>query len=116
MGNIINFKENNDLIKQNKKLLDEIESLKNIINTKNEKNKEDELKLFYKNLEISIDKYVTEMLKDEEINSIIPDNIEKKLYKNIFTIFIKLFKNITDSTKINFLDQELTLNIKSKTF
>ena len=36
-----------------------------------------ELEEFYKNLDKSVDKYVNEMLKDEEINSVLPDYIEK---------------------------------------
>lgn len=54
------------------------------------------------------------MLKDEEINSVIPDYIEKKIYKNVFTLILKLMRNVTDSTKINFLDQELSLTLNSK--
>ena len=55
-----------------------------------------------------------EMLKDEEINSVIPDYIEKKIYKNVFTLVLKLVRNITDSTSITFLDQELTITLDPK--
>ena len=81
--------QNNELKKQLSHLKNiiekdqiEINKLKNIIDTKKENNKKEELDQFYKNLDSSIDKYVSEMLKDEEINSVIPDYIEKKKYKN----------------------------------
>lgn len=113
--------QNNELKKQLNHLKNiiekdqiEINKLKNIIDTKKENNKKEELDQFYKNLDSSIDKYVSEMLKDEEINSVIPDYIEKKIYKNVFTLILKLMRNVTDSTKINFLDQELSLTLKSK--
>ena len=113
--------QNNELKKQLSHLKNiiekdqiEINKLKNIIDTKKENNKKEELDQFYKNLDSSIDKYVNEMLKDEEINSVIPDYIEKKIYKNVFTLILKLMRNVTDSTKINFLDQELSLTLKSK--
>ena len=113
--------QNDELIKQLEYLKNtiendqkEIDELKNIINIKRENNKKEELEQFYKNLDSSIDKYVSEMLKDEEINSVIPDYIEKKIYKNVFTLILKLMRNVTDSTKINFLDQELSLTLKSK--
>ena len=112
--------QNNELKKQLeylKNIIDndqkEINKLKTIINNKKENNKKEELDQFYKNLDSSIDKYVSEMLKDEEINSVIPDYIEKKIYKNVFTLILKLMRNVTDSTKINFLDQELSLTLKS---
>ena len=54
------------------------------------------------------------MLKDDEINSVIPDYIEKKIYKNVFTLVLKLVRNITDSTSIKFLDQELKITLDSK--
>ena len=69
---------------------------------------------FLLNLDSSIDKYVNEMLKDDEINSVIPDYIEKKIYKNVFTLVLKLVRNITDSTSIKFLDQELKITLDSK--
>lgn len=115
--------QNDELIKQLEYLKNtiendqkEIDELKNIINIKRENNKKEELEQFYKNLDSSIDKYVSEMLKDEEINSVIPDYIERKIYKNIFTLILKLFRNVTDSTKINFLDQELSLTLNSNKF
>ena len=124
------YNQNELLRSQNQELKKQIKSLKEIIDRdknnlaiakkeileQEEKNKEDKLEEFYQNLDKSIDRYVNEMLKDEEINSVIPDYIERKIYKNIFTLILKLFRNVTDSTKINFLDQELSLTLNSNKF
>ena len=81
----------------------------------NQESKKKELEEFYNNLDKSVDKYVNEMLKDDEINSLIPDYIEKKIYKNVFKLVFKIMRNATDSTKISFMDQEITLNFSPKT-
>ena len=62
----------------------------------------------------SIDNYVNEMLQDEEINSAIPDFIEKKIYKNVFKLIIKVMKSFTQSTKMSFLGQEISIKIDPK--
>ena len=135
MGNFISHSNDSDiniqnqlLKKQNIELQKQVSSLRQIIEKdrtnlelikkellqKEEKSKKEKLERFYKNLDSSVDKYVNEMLKDEEINSVIPDYIEKKIYKNVFTIVLKLVRNITDSTSISFLDQELTFTLNQK--
>ena len=135
MGNFISHSNDSDiniqnqlLKKQNIELQKQVSSLRQIIEKdrtnlelikkellqKEEKSKKEKLERFYKNLDSSVDKYVDEMLKDEEINSVIPDYIEKKIYKNVFKIVLKLVRNITDSTSISFLDQELTFTLNQK--
>ena len=135
MGNFISHSNDSDiniqnqlLKKQNIELQKQVFNLREIIEKdranlelikkellqKEEKSKKEKLERFYKNLDSSVDKYVDEMLKDEEINSVIPDYIEKKIYKNVFTIVLKLVRNITDSTSISFLDQELTFTLNQK--
>ena len=89
----------NELLRsQNQELKKQIKSLKEIIDRdknnlaiakkeleeQEKTDKKEKLEEFYNNLDSSIDKYVNEMLKDDEINSVIPDYIEKKLYKNVF--------------------------------
>ena len=96
-----------DLKKQNN-------NFRRILEDKAEANNEKQLNQFYKNLNTSIEGYVDEMLEDDEINSVIPDYIEKKIYKNVFTLVLKLMKNFTDSASISFLDQEITFNLRSK--
>ena len=110
-----------DLRKQNDNLKRILETdknnlaiLKKEIKEKSEADHKKQLDLFYKNLNTSIENYVDEMLEDDEINSIIPDYVEKKIYKNVFTLVLKLMKNFTDSASISFLDQEITFNLRSK--
>ena len=55
-----------------------------------------------------------EMLEDEEINSAIPDFIEKKIYKNVFKLIIKVMKSFTQSSKMSFLGQEISIKIDPK--
>ena len=119
MGNI--FKKESEVYKENQLLKLQIEDLKKqnnnfrrILEDKAEANNEKQLDQFYKNLNTSIEGYVDEMLEDDEINSVIPDYIEKKIYKNVFTLVLKLMKNFTDSASISFLDQEITFNLRSK--
>ena len=133
MGNIFNkesdvYKENlllksqmEDLRKKNDNLRRILETdknniaiLKKEIKEKSEIDHKKQLEEFYKNLNTSIESYVDEMLEDDEINSIIPDYVEKKIYKNVFTLVLKLMKNFTDSASISFLDQEITFNLRSK--
>jgi len=119
--NILIRSQNQELEKQIKSLKEIIDKDKhNLAMVRKELEKDEEetrkakLEEFYKNLDSSIDKYVNEMLKDEEINSVIPDYIEKKIYKNVFTLVLKLVRNITDSTSISFLDQELKITLDSR--
>ena len=133
MGNIFNkesdvYKDNlllksqmEDLRKKNDNLRKILETdknniaiLKKEIKEKSEADHKKQLEQFYKNLNTSIEGYVDEMLEDDEINSIIPDYVEKKIYKNVFTLVLKLMKNFTDSASISFLDQEITFNLRSK--
>ena len=122
------YNQNELLRSQNQELKKQIKSLKEIIDRdknnlaiakkeleeQEKTDKKEKLEEFYNNLDSSIDKYVNEMLKDDEINSVIPDYIEKKIYKNVFTLVLKLVRNITDSTSIKFLDQELKITLDSK--
>lgn len=122
------YNQNELLRSQNQELKKQIKSLKEIIDKdknnlaiakkeleeQEKTDKKEKLEEFYNNLDSSIDKYVNEMLKDDEINSVIPDYIEKKIYKNVFTLVLKLVRNITDSTSIKFLDQELKITLDSK--
>ena len=114
MGNIL--VTNESLIEENNILKERILKLENkMVDYEKNKEKENiEVDRFYKNLENSVDDYVKEMLKDEEINSVIPDYIEKKIYKNVFMLMFKLMKKTTDSTKISFMNQEISLKFTPK--
>lgn len=119
------YNQNKILKEQNNKLKNEIETLKyNLekdrnnfkiaieeLEEKNKRKKKENMEEFYKKLDKSVDNYVNGMLKDEEINSIIPDYIEKRIYKNAFSLFIKIVKNVSETTSVKFLDQEITIDI-----
>jgi hypothetical protein len=106
--------KNENLIKILEKDQNNIAILKKELQEKAEEDQKKKMEKFYQNLNVSIDNYVDEMLQDEEINSIMPDYIEKKIYKNVFSLVLKLMKNFTESASISFLDQEITFNLKSK--
>ena len=132
MGNIFNKgNESSEILK----LKNEIEQLKsvnsnlkniidndsnNISNLRKEfeervkKENEENMDKLCNNLNESIENYVNEMLKDDEINSIIPDYIEKKIYKNVFKLIIKVMKSFTQASKISFLGQEISIKIDPK--
>jgi hypothetical protein len=46
--------------------------------------------------------------------SYVPDVVEKEIYKNLIIYFFGIFKEVVDSTKIEFLDHEITFIIKQK--
>lgn len=77
MGNSL-FKSDETLARENNLLKNRIIQLENKINQlniqmqqNNQESKKKELEEFYKNLDKSVDKYVNEMLKDDEINSVL---------------------------------------------
>ena len=116
MGNVIAsnnpqlINKINSLEKKLEILQSENTKLKNAININN--SKEIKLENFYNNLDKTIDNYVDEMLEDEEINSSVPDFIEKKMYKKVFKSGIKILKNITDNTKISFMNHNIKIEIE----
>ncbi len=116
MGNIIATNSSPlvnkvDVLERKIEILEaENSKLKDAINKNNYK--KIKLENFYSNLDKTIDNYVDEMLKDEEINSSIPDFIEKKMYKKVFKSGITIFKNITDNTKISFMNHNIKIDIE----
>ena len=58
--------------------------------------------------EHKIDEFVEEILKNKDINiGYFPDYVEKRIYKNIFTILINLLDNIVDTTSVKLLGHEI---------
>ena len=132
MGNIFNKNSESEEILKLKREIEQLKTvnsnLKNVIDndsnniTNLRKEVEDKLKKendenmekLCNDLNQSIDNYVNEMLQDEEINSAIPDFIEKKIYKNVFKLIIKVMKSFTQSTKMSFLGQEISIKIDPK--
>lgn len=82
--------------------------------TENEPNTElYQLKLTQAEME-NIKKIAKAILNNPEINSLIPDFIEEKMYvKTLAFIFVNI-KNILSTAKITFLENEITFNLKPK--
>jgi hypothetical protein len=65
-------------------------------------------------LKNSIEKLVSEMLKNENVNSsYIPDYVEKKIYTNVFTLLIGMMKEVLEDTSINILNQKISFTMAS---
>ena len=63
-------------------------------------------------LKNSIEKLVSEMLKNENVNSsYIPDYVEKKIYTNVFTLLIGMMKEVLEDTSINILNQKISFTM-----
>jgi len=104
---------------------DEIKHLKNIIHNLELENKKlvDKLEKHQHKLELNveerkkaIDKFVSELLKDDSINSpFIPDSIEKNIYNSIVNVVIGIVEKVLDTASIQFLNHEIQfkLNIKN---
>lgn len=105
--------ENEDLKIQNAKLIEYIEDLKHKQNIINFASIEQESSNnFERKMEESVKKLVDNMLENNSINSsLIPDYIERKIYENVFTIFIGLLKEVLENTNINLLNQNISLKI-----
>lgn len=59
-----------------------------------------------------IDDFVEKLLNDKNVNiGYFPDFVERKLYKNIFTLLLGILDNTLTSTKINFMGHELLLTM-----
>lgn len=132
MGNIFNKNSESEEILKLKREIEQLKTLnsnlKNVIDNdsnnitnlrkevedKLKKENEENMEKLCNDLNQSIDNYVNEMLEDEEINSAIPDFIEKKIYKNVFKLIIKVMKSFTQSTKMSFLGQEISIKIDPK--
>ena len=59
-----------------------------------------------------IDEYVEQLLTDETVNiSYLPDFVEKKIYKNVFSLLIGLLNNVLGTTAVKLLGHQLTFMI-----
>ena len=58
--------------------------------------------------EHKIDEFVEEILKNKDINiGYFPDYVEKRIYKNVFTILINLLDNIVETSSVQLLGHEI---------
>ena len=111
------FTINKNLEFDNLKLNEIITNLKNdIIQLTSEKEtKQVNInKDFEKKLHESVSKMVDNILKNNDINTIIPDYIERKIYSNIFTILINLLKEVMEDANISILNQNIKLKMTPK--
>ena len=113
--------ENNNLKNKNLKLENEIKRLeKQIIDINLNKNDVIDMELdksaenIENKLNDSVKKLVDDILKNDSINSsLIPDYIERKIYENIFKVFIGLIKEILENTNFNLLNQNIKFTVTS---
>lgn len=62
-----------------------------------------------------VDKIVENLLSKKDVNmSYVPDVVEKEIYKNLIIYFFGIFKEVVDTTKIEFLEHEITFIMKPK--
>lgn len=60
-----------------------------------------------------IDEFVNKILQDENVNiGLMPDVIERQIYRNVFTIILGLVSNMANTTSIKFMDHNLCFNLK----
>lgn len=113
--------ENNNLRKKNLQLENDIKLLeKKIVDINLNNNDIDDMELDkntesieYK-LNNSVKKLVDDILKNDSINnSLIPDYVERKIYENVFKVFIGLMKEILENTNINLLNQNINFMVTS---
>lgn len=64
---------------------------------------------------VAIEQYVDKLLLNPNINSIVPDSIEKPIYVNSLWMFMNLLQEILSGTKITLLDHELRAYLTTKT-
>jgi hypothetical protein len=52
------------------------------------------------------------MLQNKNLNTIIPDFVEKDLYEHVLIILFCHMKNILATTKVQFMENEITVSMK----
>jgi len=58
---------------------------------------------------IAIEDYIDDFLQDEEINSCLPDKMERKMYKNVLVKTITLLEKVLETTEIQILNHRIRL-------
>ena len=63
-----------------------------------------------------IDEFVDKLLANNSINmSLMPDYIEKKLYKNVFSICLGILDTLLDTVKIEFMGHKIVIDLAADT-
>jgi len=66
--------------------------------------------------EQQIDEFVDKLLANSSINmSLMPDYIEKKLYKNVFSICLGILDTVLDTVSIEFLGHKIVVDLAPNT-
>lgn len=58
---------------------------------------------------IAIEDYIEDFLQDEEINTCLPDKMERKMYKNVLVKTITLLEKVLETTEIQILNHRIRL-------
>jgi hypothetical protein len=63
----------------------------------------------------AVDKVVDAIMNSKDVNiSYFPDTVERQIYKNLIIYFFGVVKEVIKSSKIEFLNHEITFNIHPK--
>ena len=97
----------------NKELNDKIIGLEEEIKKlkSKDKNNADSITNLENKIQLSVNKLVDDMLNNDDINSPIPDFIERKIYTNVFTILIGVMKEVVEDANINVLNQNIKIKM-----
>lgn len=58
---------------------------------------------------IAIEDYIDDFLQDEEINTCLPDKMERRMYKNVLVKTITLLEKVLETTEIQILNHRIRL-------
>jgi hypothetical protein len=82
--------------------------IKDIDQSKNQSNKSIASNISQEQIDI----FVERLLNDSNVNiKYLPDFVERQLYRNMFTIFLGVIQNLSDTTEIKFLGHKMTLHM-----
>lgn len=61
-----------------------------------------------------LDAFIENMLKDKSINiKYLPDFVEEAIYRNVFSMTLRLFDHILETSKVSVLGQEINFDLKA---
>ena len=96
-------KVNNQLLKENKRLLEEINQLK-----EGHYRESNNSKISRSNVR----EYVNKMLENDDANiDYLPDYVESKIYENVFVLILGLLQGTTDQTTIDVIGHKLRIQL-----
>jgi hypothetical protein len=58
-----------------------------------------------------IDEEINKIVANPDMNTILPDYLEKMLYRNVFNLLFGLLDNLTTNSSVKFLHHTITFNI-----